>query len=270
MSEMATRISDGNRVKIGTCNSMYYCRFDQLDQIRYDHDTKGMLWRIPVPDEDGIKPGDFEHPIIHTKYIPYDHRIDSSMLKVGDIELMTGAPGLRQLTDEYCGLTVNINCYHGLKLPESGKEVMFFWNGKTEPLYLSFLENADDQMFICVSCRCCGKIWGFGFNEIFPAIMSLWMKLRLWHICTEYWFRCINRKVEDKPKDMFLTGKKNRAYRLTTTGEGEFELVLVKENPEDRFVEARGRWEDVRDKLLVLMENRGEVYEMRKRYLSGK
>lgn len=267
---MAIRISDNAKVKIGTCNEMFYCRYDQLDQIHYEHETKGLLWRIPIPDEDGIKPGDFEYPIIHTDYIPFEHRIDSSMLKVGDIELMTNNPGYRQLVDKYCGLIVSIKCLHGLELPKSGNEARFFWNGKANPLYLSFLENADDQMFVCVSCRCCNKTWGFGFNEIFPAIMSLWMKLRLWHICTEYWFHCLNRKMDDKPKDIILTGKKNRGYRLTTTDDGEFELVLIKEKPEDRFVEARGKWEDVRNKLLEVMENKGEIYQMRRRYLNEK
>lgn len=265
---MAIRISDNAEVKIGTCNKMFYCRYDQINLIHYEHETKGLLWRIPIPDEDGIKPGDFEYPIIHTDYIPYEHCIDSSMLMVKDTELMTSNHGIRQLVDRCCGLTVNINCYHGLELPENGNGVSFFWNGKTNPLYLSYLENAEDQMFVCVSCRCCNKTWGFSFNEISNAIMSLWMKLRLWHICTEYWFLCLNRKMKDKPKDISLIGKKNREYLLTTTKDGEFELVLVKEKPEDRFVEASGKWEVVRNKLLNVMENKGEIYQMRRRYLN--
>ena len=34
---MAIRIADGKEIKIGTCNEMFFCRYDQWNQIHYDY-----------------------------------------------------------------------------------------------------------------------------------------------------------------------------------------------------------------------------------------
>ena len=266
---MAIRIADGKEIKIGTCNEMFFCRYDQWNQIHYDYMQNGLLWRIPLPEEDDIKPGDFRYPLIRTDYKPWHVIIDETKLELEDKSLMLRNPGSLQMVEKHMGLIASVKCYHGLKLPDSSEEARFFWNGKSSPLYLSFLENGKDQMFVCVSCRCCRKTWGFSFNEIAPAISSLWMKLRLWHACTDYWFSLPSKKSEDKPYDLMLIGAKNRAYRLTTTMEGEYMLILVKENNE-KITEVSGTWEVVRNKLLTLLENKGEVFEMRNRYLNNK
>lgn len=56
MGEYAKRRSDGQRVKIGTCEDMYYLRADQRDQVEYD-EWDGCRFRFPWPDEDGTEPG---------------------------------------------------------------------------------------------------------------------------------------------------------------------------------------------------------------------
>jgi hypothetical protein len=68
MSENARRKSDGQNVKIGTCESMYYLRFDQRDQVDYpwpalsdDPETLDpFLYRFPDPREDGTDVGEYE------------------------------------------------------------------------------------------------------------------------------------------------------------------------------------------------------------------
>lgn len=54
---------NGQQVKIGTCEDMYYLRPDQVDEIRgyrFDADTLAVIrFRFPFPDEDGIEPGRF-------------------------------------------------------------------------------------------------------------------------------------------------------------------------------------------------------------------
>jgi hypothetical protein len=68
MSENATRISDGERIKIGTCESMYYLRFDQRGDVQYPWPTLSddpeqldpFLYRFPDPHEDGTKPGEYD------------------------------------------------------------------------------------------------------------------------------------------------------------------------------------------------------------------
>jgi hypothetical protein len=68
MGEMATRKSDGERIKIGTCESMYYLRFDQRGDVSYpwpalSDDVEKLdpfLYRFPDPKEDGTLPGEYE------------------------------------------------------------------------------------------------------------------------------------------------------------------------------------------------------------------
>lgn len=67
MGEYATRRDTGERVKIGTCESMYYLRADQVRDVIAETgnvnpiaDAAGIRFRFPFPDEDNIAPGNFE------------------------------------------------------------------------------------------------------------------------------------------------------------------------------------------------------------------
>src|SRR3990167_2579485 len=63
MGEYATRGKD--RIKIGTCEDMYYLRFDQRDRVQHEpgnvapngEDAYGLRFRFPWPDEDHVAPG---------------------------------------------------------------------------------------------------------------------------------------------------------------------------------------------------------------------
>jgi len=69
MGEYAYR-TDGQHVKIGTCEDMWYLRFDQLDQIaRADKNSldprdpeiwEVLRFRFPFPNEDCIQAGEFD------------------------------------------------------------------------------------------------------------------------------------------------------------------------------------------------------------------
>ena len=56
----------GDEIKIGTCESMYYLRYEDrhlVEWIRGNVDASrdtGLLWRLPFPDEDGRGPGNYE------------------------------------------------------------------------------------------------------------------------------------------------------------------------------------------------------------------
>lgn len=56
---------DGERVKIGTCEDMYYMRADQMDRVSggdWPHIQRSLnvvRFRFPFPDEDGAAPGSF-------------------------------------------------------------------------------------------------------------------------------------------------------------------------------------------------------------------
>lgn len=58
---------NGERVKIGTCEDMYYLRFDQRRKVRHESgnvdpiaDVATLRFRFPFPDEDAIAPGAFK------------------------------------------------------------------------------------------------------------------------------------------------------------------------------------------------------------------
>lgn len=58
MGEFATY--QGQRIKVGTCEDMYYLRADQLPLISgYEFSFAVDRFRFPFPDEDGIEPGQF-------------------------------------------------------------------------------------------------------------------------------------------------------------------------------------------------------------------
>lgn len=64
MGEYAT--CNGERIKIGTCEDMYYLRFDQRRKVRHESgnvdpvkDAAELRFRFPFPDEDAIAPGAF-------------------------------------------------------------------------------------------------------------------------------------------------------------------------------------------------------------------
>jgi hypothetical protein len=70
MGEYAIRKSDKAEIKIGTCEQMYYLRADQVGLIlplsgsvnpARIRDAESIRFRFPFPQEDNIKPGDFDN-----------------------------------------------------------------------------------------------------------------------------------------------------------------------------------------------------------------
>ena len=75
----------GNRqIKIGTCEDMYYLRFDQRRKVRPEdgsvdpvRDAHSLRFRFPFPDEDGISPGEFAD---------HDRSIETDLDAPADVE----------------------------------------------------------------------------------------------------------------------------------------------------------------------------------------
>lgn len=63
MGEYATRKSDEAEVKIGTCEDMYYLRYEDRDKVRQLPNSLNaanelnLRWRLPFPDEDSTRIG---------------------------------------------------------------------------------------------------------------------------------------------------------------------------------------------------------------------
>jgi hypothetical protein len=171
MGEYAIRKSDNERVKIGTCEDMYYLRFEQrFDVIPVQgsvdpaRDAGQLRFRLPFPDEDEIEPGDFQE-------FERGWRLHRENTEFTD-EQTVDDPGLIQLSHQ-CGLLVNVPCYHGNKLPEMG-EGNALWNGKSWSLELSQLRpaliNGVLRVFPVVWCRHCRKAWRYQWRDVLDYI----------------------------------------------------------------------------------------------------
>ena len=167
MGEYGLR-NDGCEVKIGTCENMYYLRYSDRHMIRPlegnldpndDSILKELRWRLPFPDEDHIKPG--EYP---------DYNRDAALCGEFTSPDNANDPGILQLHSK-TGLLVNITCYHGEKLPENTKDVKFFWNGKKPAYVLKHLKFIDGETFGVYSCTECRREWRRPLKDLIPFMI---------------------------------------------------------------------------------------------------
>lgn len=252
MSEMATRLSDGQEVKIGTCESMYYCRWDQRKKVRYPYMTTGLHWRLPLPKEDGIKPGDFEsHRILEyredlrTSFIPCDAMLNHDVLSAEDKEHLAKSVGIVQTRVEMLGMLVNVPCYHGLKLPESVEGgAKFFWNGKRDALYFDGVWNKEKELLVGMACAACGESWSMPYQEAEPLFHSLWMKVRLLHECSDYWWE---KNDEPCPYVAHSKAADDRELTIGTYAGGSY---YVKADGQEVYA---GEWEGARNNFINLL-----------------
>ena len=191
MGEYAKRKIDNTEFKIGTCEDMFNCRYDQLGEITYPYMSNNLFWRIPTPDEDGTLPGDYNCSLLREDgYIPWKLMIDTSKFSNDDIVDMQKT-GTIQLKEPKMGLLVNIRCPHGFpmeqfKINKEGTIISMGYNRHQDTLYLKGLKNEPSEMKVLVECSACRHMWSFSFNEIEPLIESIWMRLRLLRQISDY------------------------------------------------------------------------------------
>jgi hypothetical protein len=195
MGEYARRKSDGQEVKIGTCESMYYLRYedrDKVEAISYKGSFvplpfKGgnLFWRLPFPDEDDVQIGEYQpfHRGIRLFKTELDHRQEKVYVEFKDLSTADD-PGIIQLRHPGAGLLASVNCYHGNKLPNSTAEVRFDWNGRGHHLELAFVKNhiAEDKSEVVlpvVRCRFCQHMWRYSWDEILPYVSESRLRERL-------------------------------------------------------------------------------------------
>lgn len=186
MGEYAISRRTGHEIKLGTCETMYYIRYSQKNEVKYDFGKYAYFWRLPFPEEDGIPAGSYEtyEPWKNTSRAFLDERYFEMKKKLYDQE---PEAGFVQLRSDALGMLVNVSCYHGTRLPESTKDTKFFFNGKRNPLRIAYVKNYPTEMRVVYACAACGKMWSASYNEIAPYIMDDEMRDRLYDLCTEYW-----------------------------------------------------------------------------------
>jgi hypothetical protein len=172
MSEHA--LFNGVQVKIGTCEDMYYLRWEDRHAVKpcpnnlNPATTTGLRFRLPFPDEDHITPGsytDFGRGLL----LDWEGSPD-----------MADNPGTMQIHHQPSGILLNLPCHHGIKLPELGPNVRAFWNGRGRALELSSVKNMPDGTVVpVVRCLWCHEGWRMTWDAIWDSIPAGPLKDRL-------------------------------------------------------------------------------------------
>lgn len=268
MGEYAKRKIDGTQVKIGTCEDMMYCRYEQIGQVEYGYQTDDLYWRIPNPDEDDIMVGDFEPSLLNDGIIPGHLRV-----YIKDEELkqeLIKSKGMVQTVIKQLGILMNVTCHHNLKLPDDCESVKFGWNGKNGGLYLYALKNSDTELRVVLSCSACRKMCSCSFDEIVDSFESPWMKLRLLHQCSDYW---MTHNEEPCNYQVCLDDKEGLPMEIVPLEEGRW-MVQVNDEPVKigSWVECRNEFIDRLPEYDINDRLRRDNYhytiaQMRQRYL---
>ena len=178
MGEYARRKSDGQEVKIGTCESMYYIRYE--DRFKVDRSSCSLnpqkcldlFWRLPIPEEDNIKIGEYKYPMPAIPLIGLEFPESINY------------PGNLYLNHE-CGLRIKVKCFHGqssvkgtedieiLKLPESS----FILNG---------IKNTRNGIRPLIGCNACSQLWSVDWVDIWEHIPDGELKNRLHKYSTTF------------------------------------------------------------------------------------
>lgn len=197
MSEYAIRKSDGKDIYIGSCEDMSCLRYEDRNKVIPSNKSfniencRNLYWRLPVPDEDNILPGDYTGCPYYKKDEKYSfYYITNQCGLNNDPEEFKGiidVPGSFQLVKETLGLILSVKCYHGFKLNENNDDVNFGWNGKSDALCLMGVKNEENEMKILYGCVSCNKMWSCPYQEIQHLITNQEMNKRLFKLCSEYW-----------------------------------------------------------------------------------
>lgn len=168
MGEFAIRKHDGEQIKIGTCEELFYLRYEDRGKIDplpgnvNPQTDMGLYFRLPFPDEDQIRPGDYRDYRRGVRLAlpadPYGDTILSEEEKVN-------APGVIQLAHP-SGLLLNVPCYHGVRLPDGGPDIQAHWNGRTWHLELRYLKTTPEGIQPVFACRFCNTMWRGQWHEV--------------------------------------------------------------------------------------------------------
>ncbi len=167
----------GERVKIGTCDSMYYLRWEDRHKVKATSGSVnpvkdlGLRFRLPFPDEDNEEPGGYcKQPFARGSVLAAGFSFPDSVENPGTVQMHHGG-----------GLLVNVKCYHGEKLPEGNQDFSAAWNGKSPSHYeLRHVKTTQEGVIPVIGCRWCREMWRSTWDEVLPHLDAE-MHVRLKH-----------------------------------------------------------------------------------------
>lgn len=163
----------GNEIKIGTCDNMYYLRYQDRYNVRPllpnnvdPADSLGLRWRLPYPDEDSMAPGG------------YPDALRTAALR-DSFDLPGAEAGMFQVTHA-SGLLLNVRCYHGRNLPAGSIDIAPHWCGRNGAWGLFAIKNDPiGTISPIVRCGHCGNMYRAEWSDVLPAIIDRELAARL-------------------------------------------------------------------------------------------
>lgn len=176
MGEYAIRKSDSEEIKIGTCENMYYIRFEDRGQVSpiegstnlsNPAELVGLRFRLPFPDEDEVRPGEYENPFRGLRlFRTFEPEKDWQVSHEDWHPPVELDPGSFQMRHEKSGLLFSVPCHHGEKLPDLGS-IRPFWNGKSHAFELVQVKMQEaGKLMPVVQCRFCEEKWRFEWEHV--------------------------------------------------------------------------------------------------------
>ena len=165
MGEYARRKHDEVEVKVGTCESMYYLRYTQRNDVvfRSPCPIDALWFRLPRPEENGTLAGDFAfHGYMGAKPLPIIFKTDEEGNTSAEVEAHAAeikqycleSQGISQVKNDKIGVVCNIPCYHGYtaELPKG----MFYngFRGNTLGVFAVGIREGEPSALIgCIVCQ---------------------------------------------------------------------------------------------------------------------
>lgn len=149
MGEYATRLSDKQNIKIGTCEDMLYLRADQVHLIEGQRGSfdprdpkiaKALRFRFPFPNEDDVPPGAFDDPFLG--------------MSLQEVEVPEGVEHTQVQFSNRRGLLVNLPCPESKECKESGLRVHY--NGYSGKVRIVQQRLWGGHLALVCECGSCG------------------------------------------------------------------------------------------------------------------
>lgn len=166
-------IYKGERVKIGTCNEMYYLRWEQRHDVKplsgnVDpvKEIQSIWFRAPRHSEDGIAPGMFDYQGWNgVRPIRLMIREDCQWFESEVRKISIASQGISQVVNKKLGVLCNVPCYHGFtgELPKG-----MSYNGfNSNLLGIAGVGIRDNEACALIGCLGCGSTFmRIGFKEL--------------------------------------------------------------------------------------------------------
>ncbi len=159
MGEYATY--DGESIKIGTCEDMYYLRYDQRNAVipkpgNVDpaKDADRLWFRLPRREEENQKPGSFEF-IDPFGVKPLRFRVKSDCVESKKEQAQIALECAEKTKHTVNGLTVSVPCYHGERgpLPEGMEYSEDFDDNPNAIVAVSIRDGKAKALVGCLTCK---------------------------------------------------------------------------------------------------------------------